>query len=331
MNFDSKIYVAGHNGLVGSAMMRRLEKDGYSNIIVQSSSELDLIDQAAVRDFFSRKKPEYVFLAAAKVGGIHANSTYPAEFIYQNLMIQNNIIHQSYVNGVRKLLFLGSSCIYPRLAPQPLKEEYLMTGPLEPTNSPYAMAKIAGIEMCWAYNRQYGTQFIPVMPTNMYGPNDNFDLETSHVLPALIRKFHEAKEGGSPSVVIWGTGTPTREFLHVDDLADACLFILGLENSSMDKLCTEDGKTCTSPLINIGTDNEISILELARIIQDVVGYKGELCFDSSKPGGTPRKILDVSRLKELGWNYRIELRDGLESVYKWFVENNPQITQINTD
>ncbi|MFC1892001.1 GDP-L-fucose synthase family protein [Thermodesulfobacteriota bacterium] len=321
MDLDSKIYVAGHTGLVGSAMMRRLEKDGYSNIIVQSSSDLDLTDQAAVRDFFSRKKPEYVFLAAAKVGGIHANSTYPAEFIYQNLMIQNNIIHQSYVNGVKKLLFLGSSCIYPRLAPQPLKEEYLMTGPLEPTNSPYAMAKIAGIEMCWAYNRQYGTQFIPVMPTNMYGPNDNFDLETSHVLPALIRKFHEAKEGGSPSVVIWGTGTPTREFLHVDDLADACLFMLGLENGSMDKLCTEDGKTCTSPLINIGTDNEISILELARIIQDVVGYKGELCFDSSKPDGTPRKILDVSRLKELGWNYRIELRDGLESVYSWFVVN----------
>ena len=323
MNFGSKIYVAGHNGLVGSSMIRRLEKDGYSNTIVRSSSEMDLIDQAAVSDFFSKEKPEYVFLAAAKVGGIHANSTYPAEFIYQNLMIQSNVIHQSYMNGVKKLLFLGSSCIYPRLAPQPMKEEYLMTGPLEPTNSPYAMAKIAGIAMCWAYNRQYGTQFIPVMPTNMYGPNDNFDLETSHVLPALVRKFHEAKEEVLPSVTVWGTGTPTREFLHVDDLADASLFILGLEKNSMNKLCADDDKENVRPLINIGTGREVSISELAGIIKDVAGYQGKLSFDSSKPDGMPRKILDVSRLKELGWNHSIELRDGLEAVYGWFVENNP--------
>lgn len=306
MDKAAKIYVAGHRGLVGSAIVRKLEAEGHYNRVLRTSGELDLRNQQAVADFFQQEKPEYVFLTAAKVGGIVANNTYPAEFIYDNLMIQTNIIHQSYLHKVKRLLFLGSTCIYPKLAPQPLKEEYLLTGPLEPTNEPYATAKIAGIKMCQAYNRQYGTQFICAMPANLYGPNDNFDLETSHVVPALIRKFHEAKVNHQPNVVIWGTGIPTREFIHVDDVADASLFLI-------DK-CTGNEIT------NIGSGEEISIRDLALKVKDVVGFKGQLIFDASKPDGTPRKLSDVSRLHSLGWKHGICLTDGLKSVYEWFFE-----------
>jgi len=339
MRKTDKIYVAGHKGLVGSAIMRRLVADGYVNVITRTRSELDLTDQRAVADFFAKEKPQYVFLAAAKVGGIWANNTYPAEFIYQNLMIQSNVIHQSYVHGITKLLFLGSSCVYPKLAMQPIKEEYLMTGPLEPTNSPYAMAKIAGIEMCSAYNRQYGTRFMAVMPTNLYGPNDNFDLESSHVLPAMIRKFHLAKVAargdwaaierdeerfglipneqkkslealanstGSTKVVLWGTGSPRREFLHVDDAADACAFLM--ENY--------DG----NELVNIGTGSDLTIRELAEIIKHVVDFDGALSFDVSKPDGTLRKLLDVSRLRSLGWSPKLDLAQGISNTYQWYIK-----------
>jgi GDP-L-fucose synthase len=310
MEKEAKIYIAGHKGLVGSALVRKLEKDGYSNIITKNHSQLDLIDQKAVEQFFNEEKPDYVFLAAAKVGGILANDTYPAEFIYDNLMIQNNVIHNSYKSGVKRLLFLGSSCIYPKHCPQPMKEEHLLTGPLEPTNSPYAVAKIAGIEMCWSYNRQYGTTFIPVMPTNLYGPNDNFDLETSHVMPALIRKFHEAKINNDKTVTIWGTGTPRREFLHVDDMADACVFLMNSNN----EILLKDKK----PLFNIGTGKDISISELAEIIQDITGFDGDIVYDKTKPDGTPQKLLDVSRLNSFSWDYKFNLRKGVGDVYRWF-------------
>lgn len=301
---------------MGSAIVRRLKVENYSNVVVRTHSEMDLMDQSAVRDFFSKEKPEYVFLAAAKVGGIHANNTYPAEFIYNNLSIQNNVIHESYRSGVKRLLFLGSTCIYPKLSPQPMKEEYLMTGPLEPTNSPYAIAKIAGIEMCWSYNRQYGAQFVPVMPTNLYGPNDNFDLENSHVLPALIRKFHEAKEQGRDSVTIWGTGKPRREFLHVDDMANACVYLIEKGFGEHDLPFSP-----ITPLINIGTGKDISIVNLAKIVAHVTRFEGRLDFDTTKPDGSPQKLLDCSLLAKMGWQARISLREGLESTYEWFLDN----------
>jgi len=288
--------------MVGSAIVRRLQQDGFNNIITRTSGELDLRDQPAVAAFFAQEKPDYVFLAAAKVGGIIANNTYRAEFLYDNLMIQNNVIHNAYKAGVQKLMFLGSSCIYPRLAPQPLKEEYLLTGPLEPTNEPYAIAKIAGIKMCDAYRDQYGCNFISVMPTNLYGPNDNYDLQNSHVLPALLRKFHEAKVSGAPEVVIWGTGAPKREFLHADDMADACCYLMQNYN--------EPG------LVNIGVGEDISIADLARLIQEIVGYKGTLAFDTSRPDGTPRKLMDVTKLHSLGWQAKIGLEEGIRRVYE---------------
>lgn len=301
MEKQAKIFVAGHRGLVGSAICKKLQEDCYTNLVLRTSAELDLRQQDAVAAFFATEKPEYVFVAAAKVGGIIANSTYPAEFLYQNLAIQNNIIHQAYVHGVKKLLFLGSSCIYPKLCPQPIKEEYLLTGPLEPTNDAYAIAKIAGIKMCDAYRQQYGCHFISAMPTNMYGPNDNFDLQNSHVLPALIRKMHTAKVTGQPTVTIWGTGTPKREFLHSDDLAAACLHLM--------LHFDEPGP------INIGIGEDLSIAELAQMVKEVVGFEGQLEFDTSKPDGTPRKLLDVSRIHALGWKHNIELRDGISDVY----------------
>ncbi len=302
MNKDAKIYIAGHRGMVGSALKRRLQKEGYSNFIERTSSELDLRNQQQVEAFFNEQKPDFVYLAAAKVGGIHANNVYRGEFIYDNLMIQNNVIHSSYVSGVKKLLFLGSSCIYPKLAEQPLKEDYLLTGLLEPTNEPYAIAKIAGIKLCDAYRDQYGCNFISVMPTNLFGPNDNYDLNNSHVLPALIRKFHEAKKNHTPEVVMWGTGSPKREFLHVDDLADACVFLMDSYN--------EKG------LVNIGTGKDISIFELATLIKEVVGFQGEIVKDTTKPDGTPRKLMNVDKLKNIGWKYNIELKEGIELVYK---------------
>ena len=301
MEKSAKIYIAGHRGMVGSAIHRRLKADGYSNFITRPSKELDLRNQQAVADFFAKEKPDYVILAAAKVGGIHANNTYRAEFLHDNLMIQNNVIHQSYVNGVKKLMFLGSSCIYPKLAPQPLREDYLLTGPLEYTNEPYAIAKIAGIKMCEAYRDQYGCNFISVMPTNLYGPNDNYDLQNSHVLPALIRKFHTAKMRGESQVQVWGSGNPKREFLHADDLADACVFLM--ENYH------------EAELVNIGTGEDISIRDLATLIGEVVGFEGELVFDASKPDGTPRKLMDVGKLHTLGWKHKIELKEGIASVY----------------
>lgn len=287
--------------MVGSAIRRKLEKEGYTHFVTRTSSELDLRDQAAVAAFFAAEKPDYVFLAAAKVGGILANNTYRGQFIYENLMIQNNVIHQSYLHGVKKLMFLGSSCIYPKLAPQPLKEDYLLTGLLEPTNEPYAIAKIAGIKLCDAYRHQYGCNYISVMPTNLYGPNDNYDLNNSHVLPALIRKFHEAKKTNQPSVTMWGTGAPKREFLHVDDLADACYYLMQTYN--------EEG------LVNIGTGTDVSILELAQLIKEIVGYEGTIEHDLTKPDGTPRKLMDVSKLAAAGWTARITLAEGIASVY----------------
>lgn len=302
MNLNSKIFIAGPRGLVGSAIIRCLKKNGYSNILRPLHSELELMDQNAVDAYFKENKPDYVFLAAAKVGGIMANSTYPADFIYQNLMIQNSIIHNSHIHKVKKLIFLGSSCIYPKHCAQPMKEEDLMTGKLEPTNSPYAIAKIAGIEMCWAYNRQYKTQFIPVMPTNLYGPEDNFDLETSHVLPALMRKFHEAKQNEKASVTVWGTGSPKREFLHVDDLADACLFLMNKEFAKNDYL--------NDPLFNIGCGKDITIKELAQLIKEITEFKGKIIFDTSKPDGTPQKLLDVSNINALNWKAATTLENG---------------------
>jgi GDP-L-fucose synthase len=313
MNKDSKIYIAGHLGMVGSAITRGLESRGYRNFIFRSLGELDLTRQEAVEDFFRAEQPEYVIDAAARVGGIVANNTYRAQFIYDNLMIQNNLIHAAWQNRVKKLLFLGSSCIYPRMAPQPLKEEYLLTGTLEFTNEPYAIAKIAGIKMCESYYRQYGCNFISVMPTNLYGPNDNFDLEKSHVLPALIRKFHEAKKNSVPIVELWGTGSPLREFMHVDDMAAACIHLL--ESLEAKTLYDELGITH----VNIGTGSEITIAGLARLVAGIVGFEGEIKWDSSKPDGTPRKLMDVSLLEKLGFKYRIGLEEGIKEVYKWYV------------
>lgn len=302
MNNQSKIYIAGHRGMVGSAIHRRLQEEGFTHFVTRTSAELDLRDQEAVAVFFSKEKPEYVFLAAAKVGGIVANNTYRAEFLYDNLMIQSNVIHEAYKNGVKKLMFLGSSCIYPKLAPQPLKEEYLLTGLLEPTNEPYAIAKIAGIKMCEAYRAQYGCNFISVMPTNLYGLNDNYDLKNSHVLPAMLRKFHEAKTEGKPFVELWGTGTPKREFLHADDMAAACVYLM--------KNYNEAG------FLNIGTGEDLSIKELAEMIKEIVGYSGEIRWDTTKPDGTPRKLMDVSKLHSLGWKASIGLKEGISTVYK---------------
>ncbi len=304
MNKQDKIYIAGHRGMVGSAILRKLQKEGFTNFVLRTSSELDLRNQHAVHDFFKAEKPVYVFMAAAKVGGIMANNTYRAEFLYDNLMIQNNIIHEAYVNGVTKLMFLGSSCIYPKLAPQPLKEEYLLTGLLEHTNEPYAIAKITGIKMCDAYRDQYGCNFISVMPTNLYGPNDNYDINNSHVLPALVRKFHEAKMNKQPSVTMWGTGEPLREFLHADDLAAACYFLMQQYNEA--------------GFVNIGVGHDISIKNLALLIKKIVGYEGEIIHDLSKPDGTPRKLMDVGKLHSMGWKESIGLEEGITRVYAEF-------------
>jgi len=307
MEKNSKIYVAGHRGLVGSAIVRALQGRGFNNLVLKTHQELDLLDQSAVKKIFEQEKPEYVFLAAAKVGGIMANKTFPADFIYNNLSIGTNIIHNAYAHGVKKLLFLGSSCIYPKLCPQPIKEEYLLTSELEPTNKAYALAKIAGIVMCQSYDEQYGTNFISLMPTNLYGPNDNFDLENSHVLPAMIRKFHEAKVKNEPQVVMWGTGSAQREFLYVDDLAKASLFLM--ENYH------------DSAIINVGTGEDVTIKELAEKVRAVVGYEGEIVWDTTKPDGTPRKLLDVNKLHALGWKHSVSLDDGIASTYEWFKEN----------
>jgi GDP-L-fucose synthase len=314
MNADTKVYIAGHRGLAGSALVRRLRASGHENLVLRTHAELDLTDAAAVRDLFAAERPEHVLLAAAKVGGILANDTRPAEFIHQNLAIQTNVIHEAWRCGVKRLIFLGSSCIYPRDCPQPMKEEYLLTGPLESTNRAYALAKIAGIEMCWSYNRQYGTRFLAVMPTNLFGPGDNFDLQSSHVLPALIRKAHEAKLRGDDQMVVWGSGTPRREFLYSDEMADACMFLLGLPEERFRSLVARDAL----PLINIGTGKDITIGELARVVADVVGFKGRLVFDASKPDGTPRKLLDSGRLEALGWRARIGLRDAIERAYRLY-------------
>ena len=306
MNMNSKIYVAGYTGLVGSAIVRKLTDSGYDNLVVRTYEELDLVRQERVEAFFDQERPEYVFLAAAKVGGIGANSTFPAEFIYENLMIETNIIHSSYIHKARKLLFLGSSCIYPKHCPQPMKEEHLLSGYLEPTNEPYAVAKIAGIKMCQSYNRQYGTRYISVMPTNLYGPGDNFDLKTSHVLPALIRKFHEAKIRGDKSVEVWGTGAPRREFLYVDDLADACLFLMNNYDEG--------------DIINVGVGKDQTVRELAQMVGEVVGFEGDLRFDHTKPDGTPLKLLDASKLTALGWKAQIPLEEGIKKAYQWYLD-----------
>lgn len=305
MEKTAKIFVAGHRGLAGSAIVRALNEEGYTNVITRTRQEVDLLNQAAVADFFALIKPEYVFLAAAKVGGIMANKTYPADFIFQNLQIQNNIIESARINNVTKLLFLGSSCIYPKLAPQPIKEEYLLTGTLEPTNDAYALAKIAGIMMCQSYHRQYGSNFISVMPTNLYGPGDNFDLETSHVMPALIRRFHEAKINKSGSIALWGTGTPRREFIHVDDMAAACVFLMKNYNDPQQ-------------FLNVGTGEDVTITELAALVKEIVGYQGDITWDTTKPDGTPRKLLDVSRLHNHGFRARITLDTGIRRTYEWY-------------
>ena len=325
MHKGSKVYLAGHRGLVGSALVRRLMTAGYSpqssplgpGLILRTHAELDLTDQAAVRDFFAAEQPEYVLLAAAKVGGIHANNTYPAEFIRQNLAIQTNVIHEAWRNNVRRLLFLGSSCIYPKDCPQPIKEEYLLTGPLEPTNRPYALAKIAGVEMCWSYNRQYGTKYIAAMPTNSYGQGDNYDLANSHVLPALIRKMHEAKQRGDKQMVVWGTGTPRREFIYSDDMAEACLYLLEQPEEKLHALFSDT----QPPLVNVGCGEDLSIRELAELVRDVVGFTGKLAFDASKPDGTMRKLLDVGKLNALGWKATTLLRDGIVSAYAAYLRD----------
>jgi GDP-L-fucose synthase len=312
MEKEAKIYVAGHQGLVGDAIERRLQDAGYKHLLVRTHAELDLRDQSAVAAFFVQEHPDYVFLAAARVGGIWANNAYPAEFIYDNLMIQTNVIHQAYVHGVKKLLFLGSSCIYPKFCPQPMKEEYLLDGKLEPTNEPYAVAKIAGIKMCQAYNRQYGTRFICIMPTNLYGPGDNFDLQNSHALPAILRKCHAAKIQGLKEVTLWGTGAPRREFLYADDLADACLFLMAHYEAG--------------EMINVGVGEDLTIRELAQLIARAVGFTGQLVFDATYPDGTPRKLLDVSRLTQMGWQARTPLKEGLKRTYEWFL-NSPWAQQ----
>ncbi|SEK26397.1 GDP-L-fucose synthase family protein [Nitrosovibrio tenuis] len=319
MNKNDKIYIAGHRGLVGSAIRRNLEQRGYDNLAVRTHAELDLLDQKSTENFFADEQPDYVFLAAARVGGIYANDTYPAEFIRDNLAIQTNIIHTAYKNKVKRLMFLGSSCIYPKFAPQPMQEEHLLTGPLEPTNRPYAIAKIAGIEMCWSYNRQYGTKYLAAMPTNLYGPGDNYDLNNSHVIPALIRKFHEARVSNAPTVTVWGTGTPRREFLYSDDMADACIFLMNLPDDKFNNLLgSDESKTgkFEPPLINVGVGQDITIKELAGTVKDVVGYKGEISFDATKPDGTPRKLMDVSRLSATGWSATTSLQDGLHKAYQ---------------
>lgn len=314
------VYVAGHRGMVGAAVARALERAGHTNLLLRTHAELDLTDQAAVDAFFAEHRPGQVYLAAAKVGGIYANDTYPAEFLYQNLMIEANVIQAAWRHGVERLLFLGSSCIYPRLAPQPMAEDALLTGPLEETNEPYAIAKIAGIKLCESYNRQYGTDFRSVMPTNLYGPGDNFDLANSHVLPALIRRFHQARIEGAASVAVWGSGRPRREFLHVDDMAAACLHVMGLD--------AETWRAHTDPRcshLNVGTGVDVTIAELAQLVAEVVGFEGEVRFDSSKPDGTPRKLLDVSRLRRLGWKARVDLRDGVRQTYQWFLDNQGRL------
>lgn len=322
MNKSSKIFVAGHAGMVGSAIIRKLNSLNYNNIVTRAHDELDLLCQSSVRQFMQETKPDYVVLAAAKVGGIHANNTYPAEFIYENLMIESNVIHQTYESGCQKLLFLGSSCIYPRMVKQPMKEEALLTDTLESTNEPYAIAKIAGIKLCESYNRQYGTDYRSVMPTNLYGPYDNFHPENSHVIPALIRRFHEAKLEDKDNVVVWGTGKPMREFLHVDDMAAASVHVMFLDKTNYD----ENTDQMLSH-INVGTGKDITIREMAETIKDVIGFKGELRFDSDKPDGTPRKLMDVSRLNSLGWQYNIELKEGIEDAYNWFLENQNTFRQ----
>jgi GDP-L-fucose synthase len=308
MNTDAKIFVAGHRGMVGSAIVRRLEASGYSNLLTRSHTELDLTRQSSVEQFLAQEKPDYIFLAAAKVGGIHANNTYRGEFIYRNLMIETNVVHAAWQAGVQRLLFLGSSCIYPRACSQPIKEEYLLSGALEPTNEPYAIAKIAGIKLCESYNRQYGTQYVSVMPTNLYGPNDSYDLNNSHVLPALIRKAHEAKLRGDDSYIVWGSGSPMREFLYVDDMADACIYL-------MKRSDIKDG------LFNVGTGHDVTIRELAETVMDVVGFKGKIVFDANRPDGTPRKLLNVDRMRRLGWQAKTSLRDGIRKAYADFLSN----------
>ena len=325
MNFESKIYISGHRGLVGSALMRTLQGKGFNRLITHSHAELDLTNQAATDAFFSQEQPEYVFLAAARVGGILANKTYPAEFIRDNLAIQTNVIHAAYKCGVERLMFLGSSCIYPKFAPQPIRENYLLTGSLEPTNRPYALAKIAGIEMCWSYNRQYGTRNLAVMPTNLYGPGDNYDLSYSHVIPALIRKFHEAKVRSEKHVVVWGIGSTRREFLYSEDMADACVCLMSLPEDTYCQLLGSDETVSGKfepPLVNIGVGEDIAILDLAALIRDVVGYEGDIVFDSSKQTGTPQKLLDISRLNAIGWHAPTSLRDGLVVSYNDFLKHH---------
>ncbi|MFN3545031.1 MAG: GDP-L-fucose synthase family protein [Thiobacillus sp.] len=324
MDKNAKIYIAGHRGLVGTALMRNLRDKGYANFLIRTHAELDLTNQSAVEAFFEREKPDYVFLAAAKVGGIHANNIYPAEFIRDNLAIQTHIIHAAYKNDVKRLLFLGSSCIYPKLAPQPMKEEHLLTGPLEPTNRPYALAKIAGIEMCWAYNRQYRTKYLAVMPTNLYGPGDNYHPENSHVIPALIRRFHEAKLANAPSVTVWGTGTPRREFLYSDDMADACVYLMNLPDERFVPLLGQDRNDGLAPLVNIGVGHDLTIRELAETVAAAVGYRGRLEFDATKPDGTPRKLMNVDRLNAMGWEAKTGLRAGLAAAYADFLARQSQ-------
>lgn len=318
---DARIFVAGSKGLVGSALVRQLTLHGYTNLLTPEIRELDLTDPQAVAHFFEQNKPEFVFLAAAKVGGIHANNTYPAEFIYVNMMIQNNVIHQSYLHGVKRLLFLGSSCIYPKLAPQPLKEESLLSGLLEPTNEPYSIAKIAGIKMCESYNRQYGTKFIAVMPTNLYGSGDNFHPENSHLLPALIRRFHEAKMQNAAEVAVWGTGTPRRELLYVDDMAAGCLHLMELSDEKVVSEFLNYPKPC---FVNLGTGEDATIREIAETVKRVIGFEGKLVFDSTKPDGTPQKLEDVSRMHSLGWRHKINLEDGIRLTYQWYVANQSE-------
>lgn len=331
MDKNAKIYIAGHRGLVGSAVVRSLELKGYTNLLTRTHAELDLTDHIATHTFFEQERPDYVFLAAARVGGILANNTYPAEFIHDNLAIQTNVIHEAYRSGVKRLLFLGSSCIYPKEAPQPLREDCLLTGSLEPTNRPYALAKIAGIEMCWSYNRQYGTQYLAAMPTNLYGPGDNYDLANSHVLPALIRKFHEAVHRGDKHVVVWGTGVPRREFLYSDDMADACVFLMNLSDLQYTSLLSPAGSPAESserslaPLVNIGVGEDVTIRELAELVKETVGYTGTIVYDTSKPDGTLRKLLDVGRLNSMGWRAKTMLHDGIGAVYREYILGNPVV------
>jgi GDP-L-fucose synthase len=325
MDRDARIYVAGHRGLVGSAIVRRLQAEGHANLILRTHAELDLTSEAATRAFFEAEKPEYVFLAAAKVGGIVANNSYPAEFIRDNLAIQTNVIHAAHLSGVTRLLFLGSSCIYPKLAPQPMKESCLLTGPLEPTNRPYALAKIAGIEMCWSYNRQYGTRYLAAMSTNLYGPGDNYHPTNSHVIPALLRKFHEAKLASAPSVTVWGTGTPRREFLYSDDMAEACVYLMNLPDDRYQALLGSDESVTgrfEPPLVNIGVGEDLTIAELAALVKQVVGYDGEIVYDTSKPDGTPRKLMDVGLINQAGWRARTPMATGLQTAYAEFVQQH---------